>query len=90
MSPNSYTSPFTSHDLGQYHLLVDTVYSPPVTRFLSDGSTAGARTMGGLDMFIYQGLASLDLWFAKPISQRINFRSLSKYLKEKLMEASLS
>ena len=90
MSPHSYTSPFTSHDLGQYHLLVDTVYSPPVTRFLSDGRSSGARTMGGLDMFIYQGLASLDLWFAKPISQQINVRSISKYLKEKLMETSLS
>ena len=90
MSPHSETSPFTSHDLGQYHLLVDTVYSPPVTRFLSDGRSSGARTMGGLDMFIYQGLASLDLWFAKPISQQINVRSISKYLKEKLMETSLS
>ncbi|MDP6526912.1 MAG: shikimate dehydrogenase, partial [Kiritimatiellia bacterium] len=66
MSPHSEISPFTSHDLGQYHLLVDTVYSPPITRFLSDGSSAGARTVGGLDMFIYQGLASLDLWFPKP------------------------
>lgn len=90
MTPHIDTSPFVPHDLGKNHLLVDSVYSPPITKFLAHGRNAGARTVGGLDMFIYQGLASLDLWLAKPVSQQVDFRGISTYLEDQLMEASLS
>ena len=37
-----------------------------------------------LDMFIFQGLATLDLWFGKDISKQVNFNQLKTNLETKL------
>ena len=44
----------------------------------------GALTLNGLDMFIEQGLASLDLWFGTSISKKVNFTQLKAYLGSQL------
>ncbi|MFQ5676984.1 MAG: shikimate dehydrogenase family protein, partial [bacterium] len=41
---------------------MDLIYNPLMTRFLSSAESAGATSVDGLDMFIYQGLASLKIW----------------------------
>lgn len=84
MTPRTDASPLAPQDLSENHLLVDTVYTPPVTKFLSDGRAAGARTVGGLDMFIHQGLASLDLWFAQGTSQAVAHERIKPYLERKI------
>jgi shikimate dehydrogenase len=40
----------------------DLVYTPPLTPFLRQARAAGARTVGGLDMLVYQGAQALTLW----------------------------
>ena len=42
-------------------LVYDLVY-PAETRLLRDARAAGAQTMGGLPMLIYQGAASFEIW----------------------------
>jgi shikimate dehydrogenase len=40
----------------------DLVYNPQETPFLRQASQAEAHTIGGLDMLIYQGVQSIELW----------------------------
>ena len=44
----------------------------------------GAKTVGGLDMFIAQGLASADIWFGEKISEKIQLEPIKKVLKSEL------
>ena len=58
--------------------------TPLKTKLLLDAESMGARTMTGLDMFIYQALASQDLWFGEAISNRVNFDDLKHYIESNL------
>ena len=40
------------------------------------------RYFYGLDMLIYQALASIDIWFRKNISKNVDLNGLKLYLKE--------
>jgi shikimate dehydrogenase len=73
-------SPFPYNLISENHTLIDTIYTPIKTQFLLDGETAGATTINGIDMFIYQAFASLNLWFGEPISNRVNFDKLKQYI----------
>ena len=67
--------------LNKNQLLIDIIYSPLETSFLKLGNKIGAKTLNGLDMFIHQGLASLDLWFGEDISKQVNFTQIKSYLE---------
>lgn len=41
---------------------VDVIYTPARTRFLELAEAAGAKTMNGLNMLIYQGIIAFELW----------------------------
>ena len=43
-------------------LVYDLVYNPPETPLLRQAESAGARTLGGLAMLVYQGAASFEFW----------------------------
>ena len=63
-------------------ILIDTIYNPYMTELLKIGERKGSQVFNGLDMFIYQGVASLELWLGESINNRLNFIELKKYLKE--------
>ena len=46
-------------------LVYDLVYNPPETPLLREAAKAGAATLGGLPMLVYQGAASFELWTGK-------------------------
>ncbi len=77
-------SPLPISILSKNQTLIDTIYTPLKTKLLVDAEKVGAKTVNGLDMFIYQGLASLDLWFGESISTRVNFGEIKHYLEGKL------
>jgi shikimate dehydrogenase len=62
MSPNIGASPVPAEALHAGLLVFDLVYNPERTQLLSDAERAGARTLGGLPMLVYQGAESLRLW----------------------------
>ncbi len=77
----------TPIDLGLLHknqILIDIIYTPLETSILKFGNQIGAFTVNGLDMFIHQGLASLDLWFGSSVSTQVNFPKLKTYLESEL------
>lgn len=42
--------------------IVDLVYNPPQTKFMREAARAGARCIGGLEMLVYQGAISFQMW----------------------------
>ena len=65
--------------------IIDTIYNPYKTKLLEKGQDVGANTYNGLDMFIFQGITSLELWFGSLLHNKINLKEIKKYLKEQLL-----
>ncbi|HEY5640330.1 MAG TPA: shikimate dehydrogenase [Dehalococcoidia bacterium] len=64
-TPEEDRSPMPSDLIRSQTLIYDLVYQPAETRLIRDAREAGADTVGGLPMLIYQGAASFKLWTGK-------------------------
>ena len=49
-------------DLHKDMVVFDLVYSPVKTRLLREAEIAGAKTLNGIKMLLYQGAASFEVW----------------------------
>ncbi len=58
-------SPLTTEVIPREVLIYDLVYNPRPTPLLQSAQEAGANTLGGLAMLVYQGAASFELWTGK-------------------------
>ncbi len=66
MHPNVDRSPI--EDLSAFHsrlVLFDTVYNPKETKLMRLARSQGAKSFNGLDMLVYQGAKSLEIWTGK-------------------------
>jgi shikimate dehydrogenase len=61
-------------------LVYDVVYNPIETPLLAAAKKAGARTLGGLPMLVYQGAASLEFWTGKSAPIDIMMRTAKRAL----------
>ena len=52
----------TLSGIGEGHLVMDLIYNPAETKFLSEASSLGARTLGGLSMLQHQADAAWEIW----------------------------
>ena len=66
MSPNSEDTPVPDQLLKSGLVVCDIVYNPIKTRLLREAEAAGARTMGGIDMLIWQGALAFEKWTEQP------------------------
>jgi shikimate dehydrogenase len=62
MYPNINESPVETEYLNKNLLVYDIVYNPVKTKLLKQAEKAGARTLGGLWMLVYQGFESFKIW----------------------------
>jgi 3-dehydroquinate dehydratase/shikimate dehydrogenase len=64
MHPDVDQSPFGDDPpkLSPDVLVFDAVYNPPVTKLLRQAEAAGARTIGGIEMFVRQAAAQFAAW----------------------------
>lgn len=62
MLPNVAASPLPASAFRPDVTAIDLVYNPYETKFLREAKQAGAKTVPGLPMLIYQGVAALELW----------------------------
>lgn len=60
--PGAQESPLPTQLIPATALVCDLVYVPVETPFLRAAREAGAKTLGGLPMLIYQGAYSFELW----------------------------
>src|SRR5438046_4961633 len=47
-------------------LVFDTIYNPPKTKLLQQAAQAGAKTIGGIEMFVRQASAQFEAWTNQP------------------------
>ncbi len=47
-------------------LVYDLVYNPLETRLLREAARVGLATLGGIEMLVYQGAASFEMWLERP------------------------
>ncbi len=51
----------------KHHIAYDLIYNPLQTPFLKGAQAAGAKTISGLEMLLFQGAKSFELWTGKPM-----------------------
>jgi len=64
MSPDTQVSPFgtTPPKLSGETLVFDTIYNPMKTLLLKQSEQAGAKVVGGVEMFVHQAAAQFKFW----------------------------
>ena len=79
-SPEEGQSPLASSLIPKDALVYDLVYNPSETPLLRIAKEAGANTIGGLAMLIYQGAASFKLWTGREAPLDIMFEAARQAL----------
>jgi shikimate dehydrogenase len=62
MSPHSQESPVPAELLRSELVVFDIVYNPVRTKLLKEARAAGARTIEGIDMLVWQGALAFEKW----------------------------
>ncbi len=62
MGEGSEQSPIIRGALAQFGIVMDIVYAPLETKLLAEAKEAGCRTINGLAMLLYQGVAQFERW----------------------------
>ena len=62
MSPNINETPVPSNRLRPGLIVFDIVYNPIKTRLLREAEEAGAESVSGVDMFVWQGALAFERW----------------------------
>lgn len=84
MYPDTARSPLEPEEypLLKDKIAYDIVYRPLNTTFLKNARKAGARTIGGIEMFIHQGERSFELWTGRAFPTEQIRQKLHEYLNE--------
>ena len=80
--PQEALSPLGADLIPTGTLVYDLVYNPPETPLLRAARAAGARTLEGLPMLIYQGAAAFRLWTGLEPPVDVMFRAARRALTE--------
>jgi len=81
MHPLEDLSPLKENDFDERMTVMDIVYNPHQTRFLSIALEKGCNICYGIDMLLYQGIRQFELWtnskapvdvMRKVLTERIN------------------
>jgi len=80
MSPNVGETPISSDLLRPGFLVFDIVYNPMRTRLLKEAEKAGAKTLDGVSMLVYQGVESFKIWTGREAPEDLMRRAAVKAL----------
>ena len=62
MLPNANETPLNKKLLNSKLIVCDAIYNPRKTQFILDAEEIGSKTLTGLSMLVYQGIAAFELW----------------------------
>jgi len=80
MTPDEEGTPVDGSLIRPGTLVFDTVYNPLRTRLLREAEEAGARTLSGLRMLVYQGAAAFRLWTGMEPPVELMYDAVTKVL----------
>lgn len=63
MYPNTGTSPVSEEVISRCNTVFDAVYNPEETELLRLSRLAGKKTVGGMEMLVYQAVAAHEFWY---------------------------
>ncbi len=82
MSPNTTETLITADLLKPGLIVYDIVYNPIKTRLLTEAEAAGAETIGGLDMLVWQGALAFEKWTGLKAPNKLMKEEALKLLKK--------
>ena len=84
MHPNVDASPFGDRipELSDRTLVFDTVYNPMETKLLKQAKSAGAKTVGGVEMFVRQAVRQFEAWTGQPAPVHVMRRVIEDRLQK--------
>jgi len=62
--------------------VMDIVYNPIETRLAKDAGSVGAKVVSGVDMLVYQGAASFEIWTNHPAPVKVMKKAILNKLSE--------
>jgi shikimate dehydrogenase len=84
MKPNVRETPIDAELLESVSVVMDTIFNPLNTRLLSEAIFADCQTVSGLDMLLFQAMASIDIWFGAQDWDRINMNTFREAVHNKI------
>ena len=82
MSPDVDQTPVDSDLLRPDLLVFDIVYNPINTRLLREAGAAGAETIHGLEMLVWQGALAFELWTGQKAPVELMRKEATRMLRE--------
>jgi shikimate dehydrogenase len=82
MSPDTDGTPVDADLLRPGLVVFDAVYNPIKTRLLGEAETAGAKTISGLDMLVWQGVLAFEKWTGQKAPAELMKEEAIKLLKK--------
>ncbi len=80
MIPNASESLIEPGWLNPDLCVMDIVYNPVETKLIRDAKAAGARVVNGVEMLLYQGVASFEIWMGCPAPVEVMREALLRRL----------
>ena len=62
--------------------VMDIVYNPIETKLVKEAQAVGAKVVSGVEMLIYQGAASFEIWTGKPAPVEVMRQAALKHLQK--------
>jgi shikimate dehydrogenase len=84
-TPEEFFALLPTLDVRADALAFDLIYNPEETPFMALAARAGLRPVGGLDMLIYQALATWEIWFGAAESLAGSKDALAAHLRSILI-----
>jgi len=84
MKPNTRETPIDGDILASVDVVVDTIFNPLNTRLLSEAIFSDCQTVSGLDMYLYQAMASVDIWFGPQDWTKIKMSEMREAVHNKI------
>jgi shikimate dehydrogenase len=81
MFPDKNDTLVTSNLIRPHFVVADIVYNPYKTRLLAEAERAGAKTINGLEMLIWQGALAFEKWTGKKAPLNVMRRHATRALK---------
>jgi shikimate dehydrogenase len=84
MKPRPDETPVPIELLRKNLSVIDIVYNPLETKLAKDAKAVGAKVVSGVEMLIYQGAASFEIWIGKSAPVEVMRKAALTHLQQKV------